>query len=254
MADLTGSAVVGCLIGLPVMPPAVDDLPGFRRRIRIEPGAGEVTARLEDDYHHMIVTLRHDGEWIQATAAEMVRAPWTTCPGAAAVVDRTFTGTRLDEAARRGFKQANCTHLYDLAVLAAAHAHESAPTTYELRVSDPAGGQVEARLDRDGAAMLQWTLQGMTVQAPAELAGCGLLELREWIATLDPGRREAAKLLQWGCLLAHGRQLPRESQSDATKMPPNCYTFQPDTARRAVRVGETIDFSRAGRQPLEPAD
>lgn len=234
------------------MPSAIDDLPGFCRRIRIEPDAGEVTARLEDDYHHMVVTLRHDGERIGATAARMVRAPWTTCPGAAHVLDRTFTGTLLEEAARRGLKQANCTHLYDLAVLAAAHADDLSPVGYELHVGDPVEGRMDAVLYRDGAVLLHWRLDGMTLQAPAELAGRGVLELREWIATLDPAMREAAKLLQWGCLLAHGRQLPRESQSDATRMPPNCYTFQPDMARRAVRVGEIIDFSRGGRQPLEP--
>ena len=113
---------------------------------------------------------------------------------------------------------------------------------------------MDAVLYRDGAVLLHWSLDGMTLQAPAELAGRGVLELREWIATLDPAMREAAKLLQWGCLLAHGRQLPRESQSDATRMPPNCYTFQPDMARRAVRVGRIIDFSRGGRQPLEPGE
>jgi hypothetical protein len=235
------------------MPPAIDDLPGFRRRIRIEPAAGEVTARLEDDYHQMTVTLRHDGETILSTCAKMVRAPWTTCPGAEQVVDETFTGTRLADAARRGLKQANCTHLYDLAVLAAAHAGEALPTDYAIAVSDPIDGRIDARLARDGQPVLHWSLAGMAIGAPAELAGRGLLELRDWIAGLDPPQREAAKLLQWGCLLAHGRQLPRESQSDATKMPPNCYTFQPDMARRAIRVGETIDFGPSGRQPLEAA-
>lgn len=235
------------------MPPAIDDLPGFRRRIRIEPVAGEVTARLEDDYHHMVVTLRHDGATIVSTCAQMVRAPWTTCPGAEQVVDETFTGIRLSDAARRGLKQANCTHLYDLAVLAAAHAGDALPTDYAIAVSDPIDGRIDARLLRDGGSVLQWSLAGMTIEAPGEIAGRGLLELRDWIAGLDAPQREAAKLLQWGCLLAHGRQLPRESQSDATRMPPNCYTFQPDVARRAMRVGETIDFGRSGRQPLEAA-
>jgi hypothetical protein len=37
-------------------------------------------------------------------------------------------------------------------------------------------------------------------------------------------------------------------------MPPNSYTSQPDTAARALRVGRIVDFSRGGRQPLEPGD
>ena len=231
---------------------ALDTLPGFRRRFRIEPSEGEVTARVEDDYHQMVATLRHDGAAITAVEAKMVRAPWTTCPGAEAVLEQTFVGTSLAEAARRGSKQANCTHLYDLAVLAAAHAGDTAPTTYEILVSDPEGGRVVAELRHDGEPVLHWTLSGMELTAPAELAGTRVLQLREWIAALPSAEREAAKILQWACLLAHGRSLPVEQQSDATRMPPNCYTFQPETAARAVRVGRVIDFSRGGRQPLDP--
>jgi hypothetical protein len=231
----------------------LDDLPGFRRRISIEPEAGAVTARLEDDYHHMAVLLSHDGTRILACKAQVVRAPWNTCPGAETVIGQTFVGTLLDEAARRGLKKTNCTHLYDLAVLGAAHAGEHAPTAYEVLVGDPLDGRTEAELRRNGRSMLHWTLAGMDLVAPDELAGRDVLSLRDWIATLEPARREAAKILQWACLLAHGRQLPLDRQSDATNMPANCYTFQPDMARRAQRIGRTIDFSRGGRQPLAPA-
>jgi hypothetical protein len=230
----------------------LDTRPGFRRRFRIEPREGAVTARVEDDFHHMVVTVCHDGETITGIEAKMVRAPWTTCPGAEAVLDQTFVGTPLAEAARRGFKQANCTHLYDLAVLAAAHAGEAAAIAYEILVSDPDAGEISAELRRDGETLLEWQLSGITLTAPSELAGKSLFELRDWIAALPATAREAAKLLQWACLLAHGRSLPLEQQSDATKLPPNCYTFQPDTAARAVRVGRIIDFSRGGRQPLDP--
>ena len=63
--------------------------------------------------------------------------------------------------------------------------------------------------------------------------------------------REAAKLLQWGAIIAHGRMIPLENQSDATRIPPNCYTFQPERAVHAKRVGRIIDFSASERQPLE---
>lgn len=202
----------------------------------------------------MVVTLRHDGKVITGLAATMIRAPWTTCPGAEAVLEQTFAGTALADAARRGIKLANCTHLYDLAVLAANHAADGGPTTYEIAVSDPEAGHVAAELRRNGATLLQWRLNGMGLTAPPALIGRSILELRDWIAALPAAEREAAKLLQWACLLAHGRSLPLERQSDATSMPPNCYTFQPDRAARAVRVGQVVDFSRGGRQPLEPVE
>ncbi len=229
----------------------LDDLPGFRRRFRIVPNAGAVTASVEDDYHCMRVTLQHDGTLVTNAAAEMIRAPWTTCPGAAEVLRETFIGTSLAEAARRGLKQTNCTHLYDLAVLAAGHAQDAEALTYDVLVADPQGGSIEAEIRRDGTPLLRWTLDAMTLVAPSELAGTGLLQLRGWIDTLEPSAREAAKILQWACLIAHGRQRPLAEQSDATAMPPNCYTFQPERARIAVRIGEIIDFSHATREPLE---
>ncbi len=230
--------------------PRLDDLPGFRRRFRIAPEAGAVSAAVEDDFHCMTVTLRHDGARIGGVEARTIRAPWTTCPGAEQVLEETFAGTPLTEAARRGLKQANCTHLYDLAVLAAAHAGDAQETRYEVLVADPVDGLGVAEIRRDGAPLLRWTLAGMELAEPAELAGRNLMQLRDWIDALDPATREAAKILQWACLIAHGRRIPLEHQSDATRMPPNCYTFQPAMARQALRVGEIIDFSRGEREPL----
>lgn len=232
--------------------PRLDDLPGFRRRIRIVPDAAVVRAAVEDDFHHMTVILRHDGRVIGGVEGRIVRAPWTTCPGAEAVLEETFRGVALAEAARRGAKQANCTHLHDLAVFAAAHAGETAPILYEVLIADPVEGRSAAEIRRDGEVVLGWTIDGgITLARPAELAGKTLFELRDWIAGLDPQQREAARILQWASLIAHGRQIPLAEQSDATRMPPNCYTFQPERAPRAVRVGEIINFSRTARQPLE---
>ena len=230
--------------------PHLDGLPGFRRRFRIVPDDGAVTASVEDDFHCMTVTLHHDGARIGAVEAHTIRAPWTTCPGAEQVLRDTFGGTALAEAARRGLKQANCTHLYDLAVLAAAHSLEGRPVTYDVLVADPADGVGEAEIRRDGAPLLRWAIAGMELTAPPELAGTNVMALRDWIGTQAPDLREAAKILQWACLIAHGRQIPLAEQSDAARMPPNCYTFQPDIARRAVRVGEIVDFSRSEREPL----
>jgi hypothetical protein len=34
-------------------------------------------------------------------------------------------------------------------------------------------------------------------------------------------------------------------------MPANCYTFQPENAIKAVRVGEVLEFSRGRGAPLD---
>src|SRR5271156_636527 len=82
----------------------VDALPVFRRRFVVDPAPGRVRCDLEDDYHHMRVVVRHDGGVATGVEAEMIRLPWTTCPGAAAVLVRTFTGVPLDLFAARGEK------------------------------------------------------------------------------------------------------------------------------------------------------
>lgn len=223
--------------------------PGFRRRFVVTPMAGRVTAAVEDDFHCMAVTLHHDGRTITRAEPVMDRWPWTTCPGAQQVLRVTFEGIALSEAARRGQKQANCTHLYDLAVLAAAHAAEPVPVRYDILVSDPVEGLAGAEIRRDGELVHRLELRDMVVASPPELAGTSLLKLGGWIESLAAGEQEAARLLRWGAILAHGRTIPLPEQSDATKLPPNCFTFQPENSIRAQRIGRIVDFSR---EPVEP--
>ena len=219
--------------------------------MRVDPAPGRVRAAVEDDYHCMHVVLHHDGVRISEVEGVMERAPWTTCPGAPLQLQQTFTGTTLAEAAARGEKQSNCTHLYDLAILAAAHAADSAPMVYDMVVSDPVDGCNTAEIRRNGEPVLTLGVERGAITSPAEIAGTPLMKLRSWIESLDPPAREAAKLLQWGAIIAHGRMIPLENQSDATRIPPNCYTFQPERAVHAKRVGRIIDFSASERQPLE---
>ncbi len=229
----------------------LDDLPGFRRRFRITPGAGSVCCDVEDDYHCMSVVIRHDGAVATSVEPQMHRAPWTTCPGAEMKLRETFTGVSLREFSDRGEKTDNCTHLYDLAMLAANHALDDHPTVYDILVSDPIDGRRRAELRRDGKTVMGWTEAGLTLLEPEELAGTRLLELQAWIQSLEPPLREAARLLRWGNILANGRSIPLEQQSDARQMPASCYTFQPERAAQARRVGEIRDFSGAQEQPLE---
>jgi Protein of unknown function (DUF2889) len=227
---------------------------GFRRRWLITPTDGHISAAVEDDFHCMAVALDHDGETITGVRAEMDRWPWLTCPGAVTVVRDTFTGVVLRQAAKRGEKPANCTHLYDLALLAANHALDTHPTQYDVYIADAVDGRVEAELYRDGAQVMVWSLVNDVVDAPAELGGTALFALKGWIATLSPDLQEAARLLQWASLIAHGRDIPMERQSDATRMPPNCYTFQPERAPKAARIGRIYDFSEGPVEPLDHFD
>jgi hypothetical protein len=218
----------------------------------VTPRAGWVRSQVEDDFHHMSVTIHHEGNIATTIEPVMTRAPWTTCPGAVAQLERTFKGVALDAFARRGEKQSNCTHLHDLALLAAAHAADLEPLVYDVLVSDPIGGERRAVLRRNGVAVLGWTENCFRIVEPAELAGMTFDKMRPWIDALDPQLKEAARLLRWGNMIANGRTIPLEKQSDASRMPSgSCYTFQPERAAAARRVGVIRDFSGGKAQPLE---
>lgn len=229
----------------------IDTLPGFRRRFIITPAANRVSSEVEDDYHCMGVTLHHDGQVVTKVESAMQRAPWTTCPGAIAMLEQTFTGVLLNGFAARGQKKANCTHLHDLAVLAATHALDGGSLVYDILVSDPIDGQRQAELRRNGMRLLGWTQAGDRIIAPEELAGIAFDGMRPWIKSLDSEHQEAARLLHWGTTLAHGRTIAWERQSDSSRLPlGNCYTFQPERSAAARRIGVVRDFSQ-GPQPLQ---
>lgn len=209
---------------------------GFRRRILIEPGPSTVSAELEDDWHRMVVTLHHRDGTITRAVSDMKRWPWTTCRGAIDQLAETFCGVPLAEAARRGERTRNCTHLHDLALFAAAHAHETLTVAYDVRVSDPVRGRREARLARGGRPSLAWTFEDDLITEPAELAGRGLADLSDWIANLPREEREAARILRWAAIMAYGRAMVIETGTPATRFAGGaCYTFQPERAARAVR-------------------
>jgi hypothetical protein len=230
-------------------PAPIDTLPGFRRRFIVTPTSDRVSSEVEDDYHCMGVTIHHDGRVARRVESVMQRSPWTTCPGAVARLEQTFTGVPLDGFVARGEKRANCTHLHDLAVLAAAHASDSDPLIYDILVSDPVGGRRRVELRRNGTCVLGWVDADGQIVEPAELAGVAFT--KGWIDSLDPAGQEAARLLRWGAILAHGRTIAWERQSDSSRLPVgNCYTFQPERITAAKRVGLIRDFSQ-GPRPLE---
>lgn len=229
----------------------LQDHPGYRRCILVVPKPGCVTALVEDDIHSMAVRLRHDGTTVVAVEPVIDRMPWNTCPGSAAVLVATFSGVALAEVTLRKNRKSNCTHFHDMAVLAAAHAGDAASTRFDIAVSDPVLGRRELELRRDCEPLLLWVEQDGVLVSPGDLAGRTLFTLRDWIATLPSAEAEAARLLQWGAIVAHGRTMPMEAQNDASRMPANCYTFQPERVATARRVGRIIDFSTTPTHPGE---
>lgn len=210
---------------------------------------------LEDDVHRMAVTLEHNGARVTDVSAVMERAPWNLCPGAVAKLKADWLDASLSRAARQIDKKANCTHLYDLAELAARHALDEAETEYEILASDPVEGVTELVLRRNGAVRQHWRAKDDVLIEPQAAAGLPLLGLRSWIATLSGDERAEARMLQWGSLVAHGRHIPWKTENTLRALPGSCYASQPERYELCQRTGDRIDFSAKGvRAPLDRLD
>ena len=222
--------------------------PAFRRRILIEPAPGRVTAELEDDWHRMIVALRHEGGVVREVTSDMKRWPWTTCPGAITQLKTTFVGRSLSDFANSGEKNSNCTHLYDLALFAAAHAADHEAVAYDVTVSDPDHGARDALISRDAVTLLAWRLQDVAFVAPGELAGTTLFTLGNWIAGLGKPEQEAARILRWASIMALGRAMVIPTGLSAQAFAGGaCFTFQAAKAGVATRMPNAHqDFSASG--------
>lgn len=229
----------------------------YRRRIRLvatEAGASVVEAELEDDFHHFAVTLRHAGGRVEDVAGRALRWPWTTCADAVVPL-RQLEGMdlspRCTAVASSADPRANCTHLFDLAGLAVAHAARGlGRRQYDAEIPRPVEGRSRARLWRDGGLLLEWQLvDGAVVDAPpySDVPWNG--GFMRWAdSTLDPDTAEAAIVLRRACTIGSGRgmDLDRyETAGDLERiMSGVCFTMQPARIHRAERIkGSVRDFA-----------
>ena len=194
---------------------------------------------------------------------EGVRFPWSTCPFAADQLEPLVgmsLSTRSTAVGDVVSARDNCTHMFDLAGLAVAHAARGGDRRqYDVVVADPVDHRRQATLDRDGEPQLAWVVDHHTILEPAPFRGQalrgGFLAWAE--AALEPDTAEAAIVLRRACHIAHGRVQDLDIYDDAGPLLPvmsgACFTFQPERAPVAQRMKGTIrDFTDAPERLLEP--
>lgn len=224
----------------------------FRRRIRLVATADDVVeGGLEDDFHYFKVALRHDGEHVVAVDAEAVRWPWSTCPDAVEPL-RALAGMPLSPRCLAAGDWApprrNCTHLFDLAGLAAAHAARvaggGAPRRqYDVEIPFGAqfGGDHDVRLWRDGELLHTWTLGGRGCVRPAPFSEVtwrgGFLRWAD--ETFPPEESEPVVVLRRACDIGRGRGMDLDAIDRAEELRDQqggiCYTMQPEVITVALR-------------------
>jgi hypothetical protein len=241
-------------------PPDFDlDADAYRRRIRVvtlEPGV--VESSLQDDFHHFVVTVRHDGERVESVEAGSERWPWSTCP-AAAVPLRALAGMplsrRFTAAGKWTDPKQNCTHQFDAACHAITHAAWGRDErVYDLEIPrrDPDTGAFRGRLWVDGDLALVWdvTWTGIVdATAPFDAAPWKGGFMRWADETLPEDEAERAITLRRACDIGMGRGMDLDSIPVASQLPQLmagvCHTMQPGIVEVALRhVGSIRDFAR----------
>jgi hypothetical protein len=229
---------------------------GYRRRVRILAQPDRIDVDMEDDAHCFGVSLSHDGVTITAVETRSPRFPWTTCPGAGVFLGERMTGVALADAARTDNQRDHCTHVYDLFVIAARHALDTVPLTYDVRVSDPDETGRLAEIDRDGETVLSWRFEDQ--QSIAQALRGDRREFDIWTRKLAPELQEAGLLLRRGVLVSGTRFFDFPVGSPATGMQHMigaCFTYQAERAGDALRVADTIrDFSNNPEKMLSGDD
>lgn len=227
---------------------------GFHRRIAVHPAQGWIGGALEDDMHHFLLRLDHDGARVTGVAARALRHPWTGCAGAPGHIAASLAGKPLAEIAAQD-PSAFCTHLIDLAVLLAAHAGDTAPTLFAMTVADRVEGRSTAVLTQDGAERLTWRLEGTVLCPPGAHAGCDLRQLSRWKHDLAPAEAEHATLLRRAVFVSGARAYsPPPGTLTATDSPGRmgvCFNYQLPQAETSTRNPDWhTDFSESERVPL----
>jgi hypothetical protein len=229
----------------------------YRRAIQIRAADGQAVAEMEDDYHHFVVTVRHADGRVTDARGQAVRYPWSQCPMAsAALAELRGLAIGAHPTAIYGHLDplGQCTHMLEMAGLACAQiARGRGARRYDVTVTDPVAGRVDAELLCDEAPLALWTLQDGVITAPAERRGQEPVAFRSRaLGDLPPDEAEVLLILRRaiGLAAARGLDVDRFPTAAAMGRPPACFVFRPGVAEHAARrYGSVRDFS-TGAGPL----
>ncbi len=231
--------------------------PGLWRRIILQPGSGWIGGALEDDMHRFHMRFDHAGGRITRAFAAALRHPWSACPGAAPHIASELTGALLADVAARD-PALHCTHLYDLAVVLAAHAGDTRPTRFDMRVADRVNERTTATMTENGTEVLRWQLDDTAITG-GDHAGHDLRKLSSWKQALPPREAERATMLRRAVFISGGRQFSVPASETAAEQGPLrmgvCFNYQLPQAAQSTRTPDWLsDFSVPGREPLAGFD
>lgn len=215
----------------------------FRRR-----DADRVEAVMEDPFHALALSIRHDDRQLLDVDARWERHPLSSCSGAGVAL-AGLAGLPLIDDLRTRWARAEpalqCTHMFDTLRLAAVHAARRRPDRrYDVLLPDAPEGLQPVQLRRDGAIVLEIEIDAdFRIAAPAAYAGAPLLAgFARWAS-----ERLSAEEFEHMFLVQRGAFVGRGQRFDITRLyglsgelsgPPlaTCFGSQPARYAASVRL------------------
>lgn len=235
----------------------------YRRRILMRGLPGRVIAELEDCFHGFRVTIEHNNSAVSNIVGEALRTPMNTCEGAMAPIKAligTHVSTPNSEFSSIANPRSNCTHLYDLTVMAIGHAcRGEIDRQYDIIIHDEKDGIIDARVLRNEQLVLRWQVSDGSIQKPTEVAGKPALKgFSKWASNSYEGDDyEAALALHKGYFVALALRWNMSAMEGCkvTDYSPRlgiCYTYSEGVVEDAYRNrGAIRDFSDTPEALLE---
>ncbi|QJD59116.1 DUF2889 domain-containing protein [Pseudomonas sp. gcc21] len=230
---------------VPQLPPHV-----FYRRVVFDVTASECQVAMEDEHHYFVLNLEHDGERITSVNSIARRTPWTICPQAATKLQE-FVGRPLRQRIAVNLADIDgkqqCTHQYDLLMVALSQALRPGRREYVAKVVGAMHEYRHAELWLDGEKLLDWRLRGTVIDSNDQFDQRDLRNIMPWAEVhLDDQTLEALYVQRRAVMVAASKGIDLDQIRDAGQVlkarSGACFVFQPERADSAVRViGSTRD-------------
>lgn len=223
---------------------ALDSPHVFFRRIIFDVSATQCHVAMEDEHHYFVLSLGHDGERITSVDSTSRRTPWTLCPQAAGKLQE-FVGQPLRQRIAVQLSEIDakqqCTHQYDLLMVALAQATQPGRREYVAKVVGAMHEYRHAQLWLNGQKLLDWRLRGTTIHSDDELDQQDLRSILPWAQeTLSDWKLEALFVQRRAVMVAASKGLNLDLISNAGQAmvarAGACFVFQPERAEQAVRI------------------
>lgn len=223
---------------------ALDSPHVFFRRIIFDVSATECHVAMEDEHHYFVLTVGHDGERITSVDSSSRRTPWTICPQAAARL-QAFVGQPLRQRIAVNLPEIDskqqCTHQYDLLMLALAQATRPGRREYLSKVVGAMYEYRHAELWLNDEKLLDWRLRGTTIHSDDEFDQQDLRSIMPWAEeTLSDCQLEALFVQRRAVMVAASKgfnlDLIQNAGQAMAARAGACFVFQPERAEQAERI------------------